>query len=74
MSTKKDERETTLRVAGMTCGSCGGRVERALRAIAGVTGVQVHVADGLARVTHDGVSDEALCAAVASAGYEASPR
>jgi heavy metal translocating P-type ATPase len=66
------EHRADLRVTGMTCASCVGRVERALTAVPGVTGAAVNLATGLARV--DGVADSAaLVAAVAAAGYAAEP-
>ena len=34
-------RETTLEVSGMTCGSCVGRIEKALRAVPGVGEVSI---------------------------------
>ena len=40
-----------LSVSGMTCASCVGRVERALKRVGGVTGAEVNVATERARVT-----------------------
>ncbi len=63
---------TRLAISGMTCASCVGRVERALRAAPGVTGAAANLATGEAVVEHLGPSDPAaLAAAVARAGYEA---
>lgn len=60
-----------LSVAGMTCASCVGRVERALKRVPGVTGARVNLATETAEVV--GVAEaEALVAAVREAGYEAS--
>ena len=57
------------RVKGMTCGGCAKHVEKALRSVAGVTGVVMDVAGGTATV--DGSAPfEALAAGVAAAGYE----
>jgi len=61
----------SLSIAGMNCASCVGRVEAALRKVAGVTRVAVNLATERATV-HGEVDPETLCAAVAQAGYEAS--
>ena len=59
-----------LAVEGMTCASCVGRVERALRAVPGVEEAAVNLATE--RATVRGAADPAaLLAAVADAGYEA---
>ncbi|MCD2516385.1 heavy metal translocating P-type ATPase [Massilia sp. G4R7] len=60
-----------LRIAGMTCASCVGRVEKALRAVPGVTDASVNLATEKASVR--GGDPEALLAAVRAAGYEAFP-
>jgi len=61
------------RVQGMTCGGCAKHVEKALRAVAGVTGVTVDIAQGTATI--DGpAAFEALAASVAAAGYELTGR
>jgi Au+-exporting ATPase len=63
---------TDLTVEGMTCASCVGRVERALRAVPGVTGATVNLATETAQV--EGLADPAaLVAAIKAAGYEARP-
>lgn len=62
----------TLAVTGMTCASCVGRVERALKAVPGVTDASVNLATERATVT--GRADPAaLMQAVAAAGYAAQP-
>lgn len=59
-----------LSVQGMTCASCVGRVERALKAVPGVTEASVNLATE--RATVRGAADAAaLIAAIAGAGYEA---
>ena len=59
-------------VDGMTCASCVGRVERALRAVPGVVEATVNLATE--RATVRGVADpRALLAAIDQAGYEAHP-
>ncbi len=65
--------EKTLHVEGMMCKNCQAHVEKALAGVEGVTSVTVDLEAKRATVScEDGVSDEALCAAVAEAGYEAS--
>jgi len=60
-----------LPVAGMTCASCVGRVERALQKVPGVRAVSVNLATETATVELDSpVTVEALAAAVVQAGYE----
>jgi len=61
---------TDLDISGMTCAACAGRVERALRAVPGVTEASVNLATERARV-QGGVSADALVAAVTAAGYDA---
>ncbi|MGU3540214.1 heavy metal translocating P-type ATPase [Methylobacterium sp. A54F] len=60
-------------VEGLSCASCVGRVERALRAVPGVAEAQVNLASGRAHVRHAQVAPEALAEAVRAAGYEAGP-
>ena len=67
---------TTLRtleipVLGMTCASCVGRVEKAIRAAPGVKSAIVNLAAERARVEFDGAgSPAAVTQAIRSAGYE----
>ena len=61
-----------LAVEGMTCASCVGRVEKALKAVPGVTEATVNLATE--RATVRGVAAVAdLIAAIEKVGYEASP-
>ena len=61
-----------LAVEGMTCASCVGRVERAIKAIPGVTEATVNLA--MERASVRGAADlQALIATIASAGYTARP-
>ncbi len=63
-----------LAIEGMTCASCVGRVEKALRAVPGVAEAAVNLAAERARVRlTDGADPAALIAAVEAAGYEARP-
>ena len=60
-----------LDVEGMMCAKCQAHVQKALEGIEGVTAVSVSLEDKQASVTMDNeVADEALCQAVAEAGYE----
>ena len=60
----------TLPVEGMTCASCVGRVERALRAVPGVTQANVNLATERAEViTTDPADRSRLVAAIEDAGY-----
>ena len=58
-----------LPIAGMTCASCAGRVERALSNVAGTRAVSVNLATELARVQAPEGSLPALKQAVEQAGY-----
>ncbi|CAI8755845.1 Cu(+) exporting P-type ATPase [Pseudomonas sp. IT-P100] len=64
--------ETTtfhLPIAGMTCASCAGRVERALSKVIGASAVSVNLATEQARVQAPSDSLPALMDAVQQAGY-----
>ncbi|TNF81497.1 copper-translocating P-type ATPase [Pseudomonas sp. ICMP22404] len=58
-----------LPIAGMTCASCAGRVERALSKVAGTRAVSVNLATEQARVQASEQSLPALIEAVEQAGY-----
>jgi copper chaperone CopZ len=63
---------TTLRITGMSCNNCVRHVDKALRAVGGVSQVEVNLADQTAKVSHDDTASvPSLIAAVESAGYEA---
>ncbi len=62
-----------LLIEGMTCASCVGRVERALKSVPGVSQASVNLATERASVQTDGsVPREALLQAVRKAGYAVS--
>ena len=62
----------TLNVTGMMCQHCVMHVTKALEGVEGVSSVDVSLEAGTATVeAADSVSDDALVAAVADAGYEA---
>jgi len=58
-----------LPIAGMTCASCAGRVERALSKVAGASAVSVNLATEQARVQAPADSLPALLNAIEQAGY-----
>jgi Cu+-exporting ATPase len=67
-------REVNLAITGMTCASCASRVEKALAKVPGVVSASVNLATEQARVqAGPDVSIDALQAAVAAAGYGATP-
>jgi copper chaperone len=62
--------EHSYSIAGMTCGHCVMSVREEVEAIAGVGAVDVDLASGRLSITGDQISDDAVKAAVAEAGYE----
>lgn len=60
-----------LKVTGMTCGGCTGKVTHALKAIAGVDDVRVSLSAGEATVQYDErrTSPDQLKSAVKGAGF-----
>ncbi|MBT2747482.1 MULTISPECIES: heavy metal translocating P-type ATPase [unclassified Lysobacter] len=69
-SSLPDLRQLQAPIAGMTCGSCVGRVEKALRAVPGVESVSVNLATESARVAFtDAVSPGEIEQAIRAAGY-----
>ena len=56
----------TMRIEGMMCGHCSGRVKKALEAVAGVETAEVSHETGMAAVTLNGHVSEA----VTDAGYK----
>ena len=62
-------------VGGMTCAACQAHVEKAVRGVAGVSGVTVNLLSGSMDVDYDeaSTSADAICQAVDRAGYSASP-
>jgi Cu+-exporting ATPase len=67
------ERTVELKISGMTCASCVGRVERALKAAPGVLDANVNLATERAtvRVLEGAADARTLTEAVAKAGYAA---
>lgn len=67
-------KEVDFRIAGMSCASCVGRVDKAIRAVQGVEQVSVNLATEKARVsihTTTENSEEKIVQAIESAGYKA---
>ena len=69
MTTSTDR---TYTVRGMTCGHCVSSVREEVSEVPGVTDVGVGLSSGRLTVSGSNVSDEAVKAAVADAGYEVS--
>ena len=64
-----------INVEGMTCASCVGRVERAIKAVPGVVSASVNLATETADVDYaSDVSATDVVAAIHSAGYETTKR
>ena len=59
----------TIAIEGMMCSHCTGRVEQALRALSGVTEVQMDLEGKCAVVTAEDLTDETLAKAVTDSGY-----
>lgn len=62
-----------LRVEGMHCAACVGRVEQALRGAEGVRSAEVSLAGGVALIRGEGLDPEALARAVRATGFAAAP-
>jgi Au+-exporting ATPase len=61
----------SLPIAGMTCASCAGRIERSLGKVEGVRSVSVNPVTGRADIrAKEGVDRNALVQAVKDAGYD----
>jgi Cu+-exporting ATPase len=61
-------------VTGMTCSACSAHVDKAVRALPGVTDVNVNLLGGSMTVQWDGsLTEDDIAAAVDKAGYAASP-
>ncbi|MFP4500370.1 MAG: SO_0444 family Cu/Zn efflux transporter [Candidatus Hydrogenedentota bacterium] len=64
----------TLKVTGMNCSHCSGAVERGLREAPGVTGAEVDLDSGRARVAGEGLNPDHLVQIVRDLGYRAEPQ
>ncbi|HEX2137824.1 MAG TPA: heavy metal translocating P-type ATPase [Microvirga sp.] len=65
------EETVDIAIRGMTCASCVGRVERALKSVPGVVDATVNLATGRASIRMLGDVTAALVRAVEETGYEA---
>ena len=64
--------QVTLKVEGMTCGHCVGRVQKALDAAPGVTSAKVDLDSGTAEISYGAETDIAkLAEIVTESGYPA---
>ena len=63
--------DVELKIVGMSCEHCSGRVEKALGALAGVTAVEVVLEPGSATVAGDNVRLADLVEAVDRVGFTA---
>lgn len=68
-----ERREYTLSVEGMHCGGCAAAVERIVLRVDPGAKARVDLGAGEARVEGE-ASPEAVCEALAKAGYPAKPR
>ncbi|MBO0661462.1 heavy metal translocating P-type ATPase [Jiella sp. MQZ9-1] len=71
-----DLADLELDIAGMSCASCVGRVEKALKAMPGVVAASVNLPAERASVRYlsGAVQPAAIAAAATAAGYSATPR
>jgi P-type Cu+ transporter len=67
--------KVTLKVSGMSCASCVGRVEKGLALLEGVHGATVNLATEKATISHDPekVTVEKIISVLDSMGYPAAP-
>ena len=70
MSQPSNEATRDYTVSGMTCAHCVMSVREEVSEISGVQTVDVDLSSGRLTVIGDGVSDDAVKAAVAEAGYQ----
>ncbi|NAZ36940.1 heavy metal translocating P-type ATPase [Rubellimicrobium sp. CFH 75288] len=70
MATRSPETTLSIPVEGMSCASCTGHVEAALRALPGVREASANLATGRAEIRAEGpIPAEAVAAALERAGY-----
>ena len=66
--------QTTVKIEGMTCGHCEGKVSTELGKIAGVSEVKAIAADGVAIVTStEALNIEEISHAIVTAGFRFQP-
>lgn len=70
---KRKTEENTMKkivsISGMSCAHCVAHVETALKGLPGADKVKVDLKKNQAELKADGISDEAIQAAIADAGY-----
>ncbi len=64
------EQELTIKVAGMSCEGCAGKVRNALLVISGVGAVEVDLETGNVDIKGNDLTDAELKRAIAEAGFE----
>ena len=62
---------STYSISGMTCQHCVMSVREEVAEVAGVAGIDIDLGAGRLTVTGETYDHDAICAAVAEAGYEA---
>ncbi|NLV58311.1 MAG: heavy-metal-associated domain-containing protein [Clostridiales bacterium] len=62
--------EKTIHIEGMSCSHCKAAVEKALSSVSGVTRAEVNLEKKLAKVSGQGLDEQAMKEAVIDAGYE----
>jgi P-type Cu+ transporter len=67
------EQLVRLRIEGMTCAGCVGKVETALQAVEGVRDAEVSLTGAMAVVHGQGLEPETLIDAIRSTGFKAEP-
>lgn len=60
----------TISIEGMSCGHCTARVEKALKALSGITDLTVDLDKKIAVFSCDGVSDELIKETIEDSGYD----
>lgn len=65
--------DLAVRIEGLHCASCVGRVERAVCAVPGILRADVNLATEIATITPGTADGTALASAIAAAGYKAVP-
>ena len=63
--------KTILKIEGMSCGMCSGKVEKAISEMSGVSSVVVDFKKGTATIMHEDVEDETFIAIVLDVGFRA---
>ena len=72
---KADGAAVDIAIQGMSCASCVGRVEKAIRSVEGVTSASVNLATGRASIHFDGPERDPVkvAEAIRKVGYEPEP-